>query len=651
MKKLFGNLRLAYKLALGFGLSLALTAVVLWVAVAGIAGLRSQITDLSDHSLQAQVNLAHFISSASDARIRQYRTAGLTGKDAQDLAALADEAFVKADSALEAYSKGVSDPEDRKNTDALHSAWKNYEEVWTTNRAQIVAMEPAQAFRLIETHTTSIYRSALVPSEVAATDWVEHHGMSSAKAADGAASSAVSNVVKIGIAAIFVGAFAGWIITRAITVPIQKVSEGLTSIADNCALALHNGLSALSQGDLSVPVEALTKPIACETTDEVGLMTASFNRTLGKIQDSIESYNGARTALTVLVRKVSESANTVSSTSQSLAAAAEESTAASSEIASGSQTLAAGASNAAIAMVQVSGRVQDVREASDVQDGLITGINEQVSSANTAVHGVTNAAREMATAADNGNRAVGETVSAMKSVSEEVAKSTEKIRELDMHGQEIGKIVETIEQIAQQTNLLALNAAIEAARAGEHGRGFAVVADEVRKLAEKSSQATQQIGELIGAVRRTVGETVTAVDRAQAEVANGTHKSELAGQSLTQILESSKTVLSENDAVASVTGKVVQMMGEIAQIAEKNRDATTEMKQGAQGVQEAIETVAAISQESAAGAQQLTASIQQVGIASTELARLSQDLEGIVSTFKLDDGAGVRKTSGLRVAA
>jgi methyl-accepting chemotaxis protein len=651
MKKWFGNLKLAHKLTLGFGLSLLLTVAVLWVAVTGISGLQTNIADLSVHSLQSEVNLSHFLANASDGRIRQFRVAGLDGKEAQDVAKLVDESFSKADAALQAYSKGVSDPQDRKNADALSAAWNKYETIWTQNRAMLVSSNSSNGFKFLESKTLKAYRQELVPAMAVASDWMEQHGKISAQAADRASSSAKSRVIQIGIAALLVGAFAGWIITRAITVPIQKVSAGLASIADNCALSLQKGISAMSRGDLSMPVEALTKPVACDTTDEVGLMTASFNRTLGKIQESIESYNGARVALTVLVRKVSDSANTVSSTSQSLAAAAEESSAASTEIACGSQTLAAGASNAATAMIQVSSRVQDVRAASEIQDRLISEINDQVGTANTAVEGVTTAARGMAAVADKGNQAVLETMAAMRSVRDEVAKSTEKIRELDMHGQEIGKIVETIERIAQQTNLLALNAAIEAARAGDHGRGFAVVADEVRKLAEQSSLATKQIAELIGTVRQTVGETVTAVNRAQSEVAAGSSKSELAGESLTQILESSKTVLEENNSVASITGKVVQTMIEIAQIVAKNKDATTEMKQGAQTVQEAIETVAAISEESAAGTQQLTASVQEVGIASSELARLSQELEQIVSAFKLDDSAVAPKGQALKLAA
>src|SRR5579883_96827 len=155
------------------------------------------------------------------------------------------------------------------------------------------------------------------------------------------------------------------------------------------------------------------------------------------------------------------------------------------------------------------------------------------------------AARQASQVAQSGGQAVQDTISSMSRIQEQVASSSAKVAELGAKGQEIGAIIETIDQIAEQTNLLALNAAIEAARAGEHGKGFAVVADEVRKLAERATQATKEIGSLIGSVRSGVDDAVTAMEAATREVRAGATQSQEAGTALAQILQAAQSVAAE----------------------------------------------------------------------------------------------------------
>jgi methyl-accepting chemotaxis protein len=121
-------------------------------------------------------------------------------------------------------------------------------------------------------------------------------------------------------------------------------------------------------------------------------------------------------------------------------------------------------------------------------------------------------ARNAAKVAETGGASVEKAVASMKRIQQRVQVSSEAIQELGQRGGQIGEIVQTIEHIAEQTNLLALNAAIEAARAGEHGRGFAVVADEVRKLAERSADATREIAALIHAVQSDVEKAIHEMD-------------------------------------------------------------------------------------------------------------------------------------------
>src|SRR6202008_3207748 len=152
---------------------------------------------------------------------------------------------------------------------------------------------------------------------------------------------------------------------------------------------------------------------------------------------------------------------------------------------------------------------------------------------------------------ERGLQAVRETTAAMAAIQVGVGQAASKVRELGTLGQKIGAVVETIDDIADQTNLLALNAAIEAARAGEHGRGFAVVADEVRKLAERSGRETKQIAELIAQVPTTTNEAAAAMDSGAAKVELGSEKAGQAGQALDEILTSVQDTVRQVGEIAT----------------------------------------------------------------------------------------------------
>jgi methyl-accepting chemotaxis protein len=229
------------------------------------------------------------------------------------------------------------------------------------------------------------------------------------------------------------------------------------------------------------------------------------------------------------------------------------------------------------------------------------------------------AGEQTKTAAASGERAVADTVSEMNAIAEVVRAATQKIRELENLSAQIGSIVEAVEEIAEQTNLLALNAAIEAARAGEHGRGFAVVADEVRKLAERSAAENKQIGQLVREVQSRTREAVNAVGAGAAKVSSGTEKAATGGAALREILQS-----------------IDQTVAQVAEIAE----ATDVMARSAKSLTESIDSISHVVEENSAGTKQMaaqttdiTASIGAIAATSSQhrmeaerVARISLDV-------------------------
>ncbi|RFA26173.1 hypothetical protein CAI21_17745 [Alkalilimnicola ehrlichii] len=217
------------------------------------------------------------------------------------------------------------------------------------------------------------------------------------------------------------------------------------------------------------------------------------------------------------------------------------------------------------------------------------------------------AAREADEAAGNGSRVVGETVTNIQSLAIEVENASQAIRRLEQDSSEIGTVLSVISEVTEQTNLLALNAAIEAARAGEQGRGFAVVADEVRALAQRTQSSTAEINSMIGRLRQGTEETVQAMEVGRQRAQETVGQAEAAGRALASITAAVTTINDMNAQIAS---------------ASEQQDAVAEE------MNKSITTISRVAEQSAEGAQQTTRS-------SEELARLAEQLQDMVSKFRV----------------
>ncbi len=219
--------------------------------------------------------------------------------------------------------------------------------------------------------------------------------------------------------------------------------------------------------------------------------------------------------------------------------------------------------------------------------------------------------------AEEGRFVIEQAVNKIRSIAEVVYTSAETIEQLGASGRQIGEIISVIEDIADQTNLLALNAAIEAARAGEQGRGFAVVADEVRKLAERTTTATRQIAVTIGTIRKDTTAAVTAMKRGTEEVEEGIALADRADEALERI-------------VKGVT-EVIDVVQHIAASSEEQSQ-TSEM------ISRSVEAISNVSIESAAG-------VGQIAQGADELSRRIHDLREMLALFALGPSRSASATS------
>lgn len=363
------------------------------------------------------------------------------------------------------------------------------------------------------------------------------------------------------------------------------------------------------------------------------------------------------------VGQVAESANAVSAASSQLASASEQSGDATRQIATTIQQVALGITQQTSGVTKTSDAVEQMNRAIE---GVAKGAQEQAnaiskasivtSRISTAIEQVANNAqsvtRDSAQAASHsreGAKTVTETIVGMEAIRAKVGLSAKKVEEMGVRSGEIGAIVETIEDIASQTNLLALNAAIEAARAGEQGKGFAVVADEVRKLAERSSLATKEIAALIKGIQKTVNEAVEAMKASASEVEAGVVRANSAGTVLDNILVAAESVYKQAEEAGGAAAKVSEAAGELVEavdavsaVIEENTAATEEMAANSTELTQSIENIASVSEENSAAVEEVSASteevsaqVEEVSASAASLTEMAQKLSHVVARFKL----------------
>ena len=383
----------------------------------------------------------------------------------------------------------------------------------------------------------------------------------------------ITSFIVLTLTGLFATIFFGFILFKSLKNNTRSINSSILDIAQ-------------AGGDL-------TRRIPVRRNDEFSTIATSTNILIVSISN--------------LIKRVSELANHVSGSSQELMALAEDNSRTIQNIADATKDIASDSENTILSITSAQ------KKMNDLENSMYT--------LNKNANAVQQASLAMKQAADNGSRSVQQSTAVMQSIEYTMATTTSTVEALGLKSADITSIIGTITAISEQTNLLALNAAIEAARAGEHGRGFAVVADEVRKLAEQSQSAAKEVTSIVTSIRDEVSSIITQNQEGVTSVKRGVEVTNETNQSLSNILAQTN----------ETTEIIAAMVEQIAMTLEYSNAVASDFVQ----VNAFAEQTASTTVTSASAASQGSASMQEINAAATELAHQADSLHSVVSEFKV----------------